>query len=83
MSKIIFIGKFNTLFEEISDYKSVYYANVINKLGKAIIKKQKEREKAIYNELGVSDINGLNELFKGDAAIQTFVNGTFKCIVVL
>lgn len=68
-------------FEEISDYKSVYYTNVINKLGKAIIKKQKERERAIYNELGVNDIDGLNELFKGDAAIQTFVNGTFNNLV--
>lgn len=68
-------------FEEISDYKSVYYANVINKLGKAIIKKQKEREKLIYDELGVNGIDGLNDFFNGDAAIQTFINGTFNNLV--
>ena len=70
-------------FEEITDYRPVYYEKVLEKLGNKIIARQIEREQKIYKELGVSGINELNKMFKGDEAIQTFINGQMDNIYSL
>ena len=66
-------------FKEIHKYSKVYYAKVMDKLAKQIIKTQENREKEVYAALGVSGVKELNEkYFKGDQAIDTFMENSFN-----
>lgn len=62
-------------FEEITDYKTVYYKNVLSKLADKVIARQEAREKAIYADLGVSGVNDLNKKIFSDEALETFIGG--------
>lgn len=67
-------------FKEISNYNNVTYVAKINQLAKVIIQKQINREKEIYKELGVNNVNELTKKFLGDEGLQYFISNNYDNI---
>ena len=65
-------------FKSISDYDRFIYTDKLQKIANLIIDKQVAREKIIYNELGISNANELEQMFLGDEGLQDFIGSNFN-----
>lgn len=65
-------------FKSISDYDRFIYTDKLQKVANLIIDKQVAREKIIYNELGISNANELEQMFLGDEGLQDFIGSNFN-----
>ena len=67
-------------FKDISDYDSIIYSARLNKIAQKLLDEQAKREQAIYQKLGVKNVQELQEKFFSDEAIANFIGGHFNNI---
>lgn len=67
-------------FKDISDYDSIIYGMRLNKVARKLLDEQAKREQAIYQKLGVKNVQELQGKFFSDEAIANFIGGHFNNI---